>query len=112
MKNKSQKPRRVSRRTSAAERERLIAEYKSSGLSRREFAERHGINPLTFNGWFRRSLRGGEPPLSGTGFVKVQLSSGPIKPVDVEADCGGMTLRICGLEIKQAAKLLREVSSC
>ena len=38
----------VTRRNTAAEREELIHEYRVSGLSRSEFAQRKGINGLGF----------------------------------------------------------------
>ena len=47
--------RRVLKRYSAEDRERLIKECEASGRSRREFCEQHGINLTTFHGWFQSS---------------------------------------------------------
>ena len=44
--------RRVLRRYSAEDRERLIREFNASGKSRRAFCEERGINLGTFHGWF------------------------------------------------------------
>jgi len=69
MKNERATGRRVRGRTSAADRERLVAEFRASGLSRQAFAQQHGIHLTTFHGWLqRRVLR------KATGFAEVQVA--------------------------------------
>lgn len=77
----------------AAERERLIAAYESSGLTQKAFCEREGINRHTFISWLGKKRAAGEESRSevfqevllaagrGTGSdfgVEVQLGSGEI----------------------------------
>jgi len=43
------------RRTSAVQRARLIARFKSSGLTRIAFARRHGLGVSTLGGWLTKA---------------------------------------------------------
>ena len=113
MKAKATKQRRVTRRTTAAEREMLLREYRASGLSRREFAERKGINPLTFHCWFSKRLvtqAGNRPP---TKFVKVAVPvAAKSSPAVIAESPSGLRIRIEGLGLHEMASLLREVAAC
>lgn len=42
-------------RTTAAERARLIEQYQRSGLSRRDFAQKHGFSIYTLHRWLARA---------------------------------------------------------
>ena len=113
MKKKATKRGRVTRRTTAAERETLLQEYEASGLSRREFAERKGINLLTFHCWFSKRLenQAGNRPL--TKFVKVALPDAAKRTITVVAESSsGLRIRIEGLGLHEIASLLREVPTC
>ena len=112
MKTKGRNRRRATRRTTAAEREEILREYRESGLSRREFARRRGINPLTFHGWFRK--RAAIPGGSGkTAFVRVAVKAGPENGPALSAEyTSGVRIRMEGLSLRQAAELLREVAAC
>jgi hypothetical protein len=54
------------------ERERIIYDWKQSGLSKKKFAEQHGLKYCTFIGWFQGSKKG----ISTPGFSEVEISSG------------------------------------
>ena len=45
------------RRRSLEEIERILAEFRTSGLSQQRFALTHGINPVTLGYWIRRTTR-------------------------------------------------------
>jgi len=47
--------RRVLAKYSAEDRERLTNEWKSSGQSKKDFCEQHGVNLGTFYKWTRKS---------------------------------------------------------
>lgn len=47
--------RRVLTRYTAEDRERWIGEQARSGLTKKAFCERHGINLMTFHGWGKRN---------------------------------------------------------
>lgn len=79
------------RRTPPDRREQLLASYRSSGLTQREFARREGINYTTFCTWAQAQRRSGRLPMAPAGvkrprrsvsgksarlpFVEVQVSS-------------------------------------
>jgi len=44
----------VKHKLSRAEAERLISEFEQSGLRRKEFCERHGMNVFTLDAWRKR----------------------------------------------------------
>ena len=48
------------RRRSRAEGERLVSEYKQSGLGRKEFCAAHGLSVHTLDAWRRRIAGSGE----------------------------------------------------
>ena len=113
MKKKATKRGRVTRRTTAAERETLLREYHASGLSRREFAKRKGINPLTFHGWFSKRLRKRAEDSPSAKFVKVAVPDAAKGSAAVVAETpSGVRLRIEGLGLHEIASLLREVGTC
>ena len=100
--------RRVLKRYSAEDRERLLREYVKSGQSQAEFCRDHGVNDTTFNGWLRRK-RGEEPV-----FAEVKM------PELMEVR-GGLEIRLPGgvsvvlddrWNAEQAAELVRRVAGC
>jgi len=113
MKSQSKKQSRVTRRSTAAEREELIKEFKASGLGRREFAERKGINPLTFSSWFRSPRKQKRSSFRAAEFVRLSLPSTESGKVEIEADVSSrLRLKIRGLGLREAASFIREVASC
>ena len=105
--------RRAIQRRSAEERERLIAEYRASGLSRREFAQQNGINPLTFHGWFNKKLRRPGNRNSEVKFVEASVVAP--RSVGIRATLElpkGGRLRIEGLSVEDLAGLIREAGRC
>jgi transposase-like protein len=76
------------RRIAAAEeREALVAQYRSSGLTQRAFAEREGIKFSTFTAWVQgrryagksgRKVRFAQLPMMAASGLAVQLPDGVI----------------------------------
>jgi transposase-like protein len=64
-----QRPARPSRHHSAAQRERIIAAYRRSDLTQREFASEAGIGHSTLTLWLRKST--GAKPAERPAFVAV-----------------------------------------
>ena len=113
MKTTTSKTGRVVRRTTAAQREALIQEYHASGLGRREFAQRKGINLLTFHCWFSKRLKKPVEKSQSAKFVKVAVPDTPASTIAVVAESpSGLRVRIEGLGIHQVAVLLSEVGAC
>ena len=65
----------VRRHRSRAEAEQVVAEFRSSGLRRREFAEEHGIALNTLNRYISRYLS--KQPVAAPQLLRVEVS----KPV-------------------------------
>lgn len=100
--------RRVLARYSAEDRERLIKEHAASGLTRREFCERHGINLTTFYGWFKAS-----PKATAPQFMEVALPAGtPAAAIEIEL---GTAVRIRlhdGSQLQVVLAALKELGAC
>jgi transposase-like protein len=62
-------------RVSAEERARWLAQYRSSQLSARQFAEQHGLNAGTLSRWIREEGQCNPPSRETPGFQQVHLSS-------------------------------------
>ena len=54
------------------EKERILSDWKQSGMSKKKFAEERGLKYCTFVGWFQGSKKG----ISTPGFSEVVISSG------------------------------------
>ena len=68
------------RRRTRDEWRRLIAEYLSSGLARREFAERAGVNAKTLD-WYRRAFRKEEAATTAATGPFIEVDVGVAVPV-------------------------------
>ena len=83
------------RRTSAVQRARLIARFKSSGLTRIAFARRHGLGVSTLGGWFTKARA--TPRATRVEFGEVSLAgvgSAPAVQWAMEiGGAGGLTVR-------------------
>lgn len=81
--------RRVLKRYSAEDRERLIKEYEASGQKRREFCEQQGINLTTFHGWFRpKSVARREKNQRENPFVEMKVPVSPGAPIEIQLGNG------------------------
>jgi transposase-like protein len=90
----------------AEERERLIREYESSGLTQKAFSQREGINVHTFVSWLGKRKES-SPSRGGRGpaFEEVILSAGGRKVSALEVQLpGGEIVR--GSEAAEVAKLV------
>lgn len=108
------KRRRVLRRYSAEDRERFIREYEESGLSRRDFCARRGINLTTFHGWFHMKPRDNgarvNPP--SPPFAEVKLAGGVSVPIEVLLSNGvRVQIRHNG-STDLLANLIRKIAGC
>jgi transposase-like protein len=63
-------------RKSNEERESLIAKYRASGLTPREFAETHGVREDTLSRWLNPKRR--EPSQSPGTFIELPPSRGSV----------------------------------
>lgn len=97
--------RRVVRRYSAGDRDRLIREYHASGQTKKDFCDGRGVNLGTFHGWFKKP-ENAKPKLAE---VEVGRSGAPI---EIELPDG----RRIGLHLNgesvELAKLIRGVLQC
>jgi hypothetical protein len=96
------------RRTTAAERSRLLAAFDRSGLSAAAFARQRALNYTTFCGW--RPRRGKADALPA--FVQVELPASP-ESAELVVEWGAQTrLRIRSPgQISWAARLLQDLNA-
>lgn len=100
--------RRVRARYSAADRERWVREQAESGLTKKAFCERAGINLGTFHSW--RAPAG--PVKRQPAFAEVEVTSGLQAAVELLLPNGvRVGLRHQGRAADLAA-LIREVGGC
>jgi transposase-like protein len=98
--------RRVRRRFSAQDRERLIAEQAQSGLTIKAFCEREGLKPWTLYGW-RKKPRARQPR-----FAEVEVAPCLVADVEVLLPNGARVgIRHQGQRAELVA-LVREVAGC
>ena len=100
--------RRVKKRYSAEDRERLMEEQAASGMTAREFCEQQGILITTFHGWKKQQRKAyqAKPKLAE---VEVTAQAAPI---ELELP-GGLRIgvRLNG-ESAELAKLIRGIIRC
>jgi len=98
------------RRTSAAQRARLIARFQSSGLTRGAFARRHGVGVSTLGGWLTKARAAARP--TPVAFREVSWAGVGAAPairwaMEIEG-AGGVTVRCReALSVQDLAVLLR-----
>jgi len=98
--------RRVLKRYSAEDRERLIQEYQASGLGRREFCEQHGVNVTTFHGWFKKRRK------KTAKFAEVKLAVANAEPIELTLTNGvRVGIRHQGTQ-EELVALIRGVAGC
>jgi len=71
----------------ADERERIISEWKQSGLSKKKFADQHGLKYYTFIAWFEKHGSAGKDP----GFEQIKIVGE--EKIFMEVVTGNRTLR-------------------
>jgi len=101
---------RRKRRTSPAQRARLIARFQSSGLTRVAFARRHGVGISTLGGWLTKARTAARPaPVVFREVSWAGVGSAPAFRWAMEiAGAGGVTVRCReALSVQDLAVLLR-----
>ena len=96
---------RVLRRFTAADRERLVAEFRASGLSCRAFSTLHGLNLATFYGWLQRKPK-------AVAFAAIDVPLRVAAPIEVLFPNGvRVAIRPVGAGVELPA-LLRSLADC
>lgn len=106
MEDPSKRDARGRRIVKAEERERLIREYESSGLTQKAFCKREGINLHTFVSWLGKRKGPGESSRrKQPAFEEIFLKAGPGRATALEVQLpGGEIVR--GSEASEVAKLV------
>lgn len=103
--------RRVLRRYSVADRERLRNEYHASGQTRQEFCLERGIKLMTFHGWFKKAKIASKSSDKGTsGFAEVQVKR-RAAPLEIEMP-GGKRFGLYINDEAAVSRLIRGVLGC
>jgi hypothetical protein len=103
----SKERRRVPAQYTAADRERLIQEHARSGLTKKVFCAKRGINLTTFHGWFKRRNKSGP-----ARFAEVKLPVGMAAPIEIELPRGvHIRIRDTG-RLRDVVEFVREVAGC
>jgi len=115
MKTKQRRDRRGRVLRTAAQRRKLISDWRESGLSQAAFCVRHGVHPTTFTTWCRatnpKAPRAGKNSPS-TKFAEFQMPVGGSAPVEVELPNGVKFLvRQTGM-LRELVRLLRSEVPC
>lgn len=100
--------RRVRRRLSVEDRERLIVEFEKSGLTRKEFCSRRGLVLTTFHGWFKKR----KPKVSGFAEVAVPVEPEAEAEIEIQLANGACVWLRPGNDRKGLGELIREIARC
>jgi transposase-like protein len=100
---------RVRRHHTAAQKDRLLAQYRRSGLTQRQFAAKAGIGYSTLTLWLRRAATASKP--SKSAFVAVpNLLSTPATTAYRLRFSGGLSVEVAsGFQSEELAALLQVV---
>ena len=96
---REEQARRFPRRRSAAEAERLVAEFEASGLSRREFCRARGLSIWTLDGYRKRLQKARRAREGADQFVAVEVSP-PKPPAEGAAGSGVLLVLASGRRIE------------
>jgi len=102
------------RRRSATQITQLIAQYKGSGLTQREFARSAGIGYSTFTSWLRR--RRAIPAATARPWVAVDVvkAASPVSSARYQLEWpNGMRISVgTGFDAQEVGQLLNLVRAC
>lgn len=96
--------RRVLKRLSWQDRERLITEQKASGKTRQVFCMERGINLGTFYGWVK--------VVNKRRFTKVEVVERKAAPIEIELPWGGRIGIHLNGNCEELIRLFRGVMAC
>lgn len=99
---------------SSQERERLLQDYSSSGLSQMAYAKKCGIKYTTFAGWIQRQRRGSKIQAKDSSAIEVSGEShaGPVGFAQVDLSMPtGQSYRCWGWELELKSGALLRISS-
>jgi len=104
-----QRETRVCRHHTPAQKDRLLAQYRRSGLSQRQFAAKVGIGYSTLTLWLRKAAPASKP--SKSAFVAVpNLLSSTTAPAYRLRFSGGLSVEVAsGFRTEELASLLQVV---
>jgi transposase-like protein len=100
------------KRTPLERRRELVREYRGSGMTQANFAQRAGINYTTFCGWVQAEAKKQSQPVK---FAQLQLppalpAVAPLEPTELEVRlCDGTSVR--GNKAEELAALVRALRS-
>lgn len=77
--------------TTAKERQEIIARYRRSGLTQREFCDREGITFSSLQSWLYKRSRG---PSEGPRFIEVTPSKPAATTATIELRLGGVRIML------------------
>lgn len=100
---------RVRRHRTPAQKDRLLAQYRRSGLSQRQFAAKAGIGYSTLTLWLRKAAPTIKPPKSTFVAVPNLLSPTPPPAYRLRLS-GGLSVEVAaGFRTEELASLLQMV---
>jgi len=102
-------PTRVGRRHSPAQRDRLVAQYRRSGLTQKQFAAQAGIGYSTLTFWLRKTTPARKPSQSAFVAVPNLLSHTAAVAYRLRL-AGGLSVEVApGFQPEELASLLHVV---
>lgn len=84
----------------------LLEKWKTSGLSRKKFAEQNGVKPNTFSRWVQQRLSQQEKPHENEAFLKIELPASSVPFSVMELHSGNKKLVFFS---EPSASLLKEL---
>ena len=103
------RPTRVCRRHTPAQKDQLLAQYRRSGLTQKQFAAKAGIGYSTLTLWLRKAAPGSKPPKSE--FVAVPNLLSPTTSTAYRLRfSGGLSVEVAsGFRTEELSSLLEVV---
>jgi transposase-like protein len=104
-----QRPKRVFRRRTPAQKDRLLAQYRRSGLTQKQFAAKAGIGYSTLTLWLRKTAPASKPRKSAFVAVPNLLSTATAPSYRLRFS-GGLSVEVAsGFRTEELASLLQVV---
>jgi transposase-like protein len=108
--------RRVKKRYSAEDREQLMAEYRASGKTRKDFCAERGVNVTTMHGWFKAlrkaALGQGKKAKSSKQVLAEVAVTAQAAPIEIALPSGKRLGIYLNGEDESLIKLVRGVLAC